>query len=100
MAAARLLDRPLVEREPHEREEPSFRACRELERPIVARAEPGVPVGLVEAEHEGARDAVAVHEACELFVAPDHPVDVRAEVGVGVEDLEVGGEIGAQALVP
>ena len=73
---------------------------RELERPVVAGPEAGMPVGLVEAEHEGPRDAVAVHGADQLLVAPDHPVDVRAEVGVGVEDLEVGGEIGAQTLVP
>ena len=99
-AAARLLDRALVEREPHERDEPAFRAGRELERPVVAGLEARVPVGLVEAEHEGPRDAVAVHGADQLLVAPDHPVDVRAEVGVGVEDLEVGGEIGAQTLVP
>ena len=60
-AAARLLDRPLVEREPHERDEAALRARGELERPVVAGAEAGMPVGLVEAEHEGARDAVAVH---------------------------------------
>ena len=88
-AAARLLDRPLVEREPHEWDEPALRARSELERPVVAGAESGVPVRLVEAEDEGARDAVAVQRAEELLVAADHPVDVRAEVRVGVEDVEV-----------
>ena len=99
-AAARLLDRPFVEREPHERDEPSVRARGELERPVVACAEAGMPVGLVEAEDEGPRDAVAVHRAEELLVASDHPVDVRAEVRVGVEDVQVGGQVGAQPLVP
>ena len=92
--------RHTYEREPHEGDEPTLRACGELERAVVAGAEAGVPVGLVEAEHEGARDPVAVHDADELLVAPDHPVDVRAEVRVGVEDLEVGGEVGAEPLVP
>ncbi len=55
-AAARLLDRPLVEREPHERDEAAVRARRELERPVVTGLEAGMPVGLVEAEHEGPRD--------------------------------------------
>jgi len=52
-------------------------------------------VGLVEAEHEGPRDAVAVHGADQFLGASDHPVDVRTEVGVGVEDLEIGREVGA-----
>ncbi len=99
-APARLLDRPLVEREPHERDEATGRACRELERPVVAGAEAGVPVGLVEAEDEGSRDAVAVHGAEELLVVAHHPVDVRAEVRVGVEDVQVDGESRAQPLVP
>ena len=34
----------------------------ERERAVVRRAEAGMAVGLVEAEHEGARDAVAVHD--------------------------------------
>ena len=99
-AAARLLDRPLVEREPHEGDQAALRAGRELERAIVAGLEARVPVGLVEAEHEGARDAVPVHRADQLLVAADHPVDVRAEMRVRVEDVELGREIGAQPLVP
>src|SRR4029077_17585083 len=53
-AAARFLDRSLVEREPDERGQPSVCARRELERPVVSRAEARVPVGLVEAEDVGA----------------------------------------------
>ena len=45
-----------------------------------------MPVGLVEAEHEGARDAVARLELLELVVVADHPVDVLTEVQVRVED--------------
>src|SRR5581483_11096048 len=52
-APARLLDRPLVEREPNEGDEPPLGARRELERAVVAGAEAGMPVGLVEAEDEG-----------------------------------------------
>ena len=87
-------------RMPHERDESALRAGRELERPVVAGLEAGASIGLVEAEHERARDAVAVHDPDQFLVTPDHSVDVRAEVGVGVEDLEIGREIGAQPLVP
>ena len=58
-AAARLFDGCLVQVEPDERDQPSFAARRELERAVVGGAEGRMPVGLVEAEHEGARDAVA-----------------------------------------
>ena len=76
-AAARLLDRPLVEREAHERDQPAVRARRELERAVVAGAEARVPVGLVEAEHEGsARRRSGPSSSIELLVAADHPVDV------------------------
>ena len=50
-----------------------------------------MPVGLVEAEHEAARDAVAVHHPLELLVVPDHPVDVVPEMGVRVEDVGAAG---------
>ena len=99
-AATRLLDRPLVEVEPHERDEPAVRARRELERPVVPGAEARVPVGLVEAEHVRARDAVAVHPAEQLVVDADHPVDVVAEMRVRVEDVEIGRQAGAHPLVP
>ncbi len=57
-AALRLLDRRLVQVEPHERDEPAVRALGERERAVVRGAERGVPVGLVEAEHERAGDPV------------------------------------------
>ena len=44
-AAVRLLDRPLVEREPHERDQPALGARGELERPVVARPEAGCRSG-------------------------------------------------------
>ena len=59
-AARRLLDRALAEVEPDERDEPALRALGEGERAVVGRAEGRMPVGLVEAEHEGARDAGAL----------------------------------------
>ena len=62
-AAARLLERRLVQVEPQERDQPPVRALGERERPVVRGAERRVPVGLVEAEHEGARDAVAAPSA-------------------------------------
>ena len=92
-AARRLLHRPLVEREPHERDQPALRARGELERPVVAGLEAGMTVGLVEAEHERPGDAVGVEQPDELLVAPDHPVDVVAEVRVRVEDLQAGRQV-------
>ena len=58
-AARRLLDRRLVQVEADERDQPALRALGERERPVVGGAEARMPVGLVEAEHERARDAVA-----------------------------------------
>ena len=55
-AAHRLLDRLLAQVEPDEGDEPSVRALRELERAVVRRAESRMPVRLVHAEHEAARD--------------------------------------------
>ena len=91
-AAVRLLDRRLVQVEPHERDEPALRARGEGERPVVRGAERGMPVGLVEAEHERARDAVVAHQRLELVVVADHAVDVVAEVEVRVEDLGAVGQ--------
>ena len=59
-----------------------------------------MPVGLVEAEHVRARHAIAVHPADELVVDADHPVDVVPEMRVRVEDVELGRQAGAYALVP
>ena len=52
-----------------------------------AARERRVAVGLVEAEHEGARDAVVVHQLEQLVVVADHAVDVVPEVQVRVEDV-------------
>ena len=67
--------------EPHERDEAALGASCELERAVVPGAEARLPVGLVETEDEGPRDAVFVHERRPLLYPPDDPVDVRAEVG-------------------
>ena len=58
-----------------------------------------MPVGLVEAEHERAADAVLVHHPEQLVRPSAHSVDVVAEMDVRVEDLEVGGKL-AQDLFP
>ena len=86
-AAGRLLDRRLVQVEPDERDQPAVRALGERERPVVGRGEAGVAVGLVEAEHEGARDPVVGHHLLERVVVADHAVDVVAEMEVHVEDV-------------
>jgi hypothetical protein len=64
-----------------------------LERPVVRRAKGWVSVGLVEAEEEGARDAVAIHDALELVVLPGHPVDVLSQMDMRVEDVGIGGKL-------
>ena len=58
-----------------------------------------MPVGLVEAEHEGARDAVLRHQGLELVVVADHPVDVVAEMQVSVEDVRARRKQRAQLAV-
>ena len=98
-AARRLLDRRLVQVEADERDQPAAAALRERERSVVRGAEAGVPVGLVEAEHEGARDAVARHQRLEAVVVADHPVDVEAEVQVRVEDVGALRQQAAELLV-
>jgi hypothetical protein len=90
-AALRLLERRLVQVEPDEGDEASAAPLGEGEGPVVRRPERRVAVGLVEAEHEGARRPVALHELYELLVVADHPVEIRAEVHVGVEELRSGG---------
>ena len=57
-----LVERPLRQVEAHEGEEPAVRPARVGERAVVRHAEAGLAVGLVEAEDEGARDAVAVED--------------------------------------
>ena len=52
-----------------------------------------MPVGLVHAEHEAARDPEAVEDPLELLVDAAEPVDVVPEVDVGVEDLGVFGQL-------
>ena len=99
-AALRFADRVLGQVEPNERNQPPLRSRREVERAFVAGAETRVAVGLVEAEHEAARDPVLVHAPHEVVVDPDHAVDVGAEMGMGVEDLCVAGELALQLLVP
>jgi hypothetical protein len=98
-AARRLLDRLLGEVEAHERDQAAARACGVLERPVVRRAEGRVPVDLVHAEHETARDPVAVVDPLEVVVDPVHPVDVVTEVDVGVEDLGAFGQLAPELLV-
>src|SRR5262249_32152457 len=99
-AARGLLDRRLREVEPDERDQPAPRALRERERAVVRRTEARMAVGLVHAEHERARDPVAVHEALELLVAAGHAVEVVAEMEVRVEDLGAFGQLAAELLVP
>ena len=60
----------------------------------------GVPVGLVEAEHERPGDPVAAHQLLEPVVVADHPVDVVPEVQMGVEDVRPVGKQAAQLVVP
>jgi hypothetical protein len=91
-AAGGLLDRGLVQVEADERDQPAGRALRELERAVVRRAERGVTVGLVEAEHEGPRDPVVRHQLLEPVVVADHPVDVGAQMEMRVEDVGAGRE--------
>ena len=80
-AALRLLDRRLVQVEPHERDQPAAGALGERERAVVRGAERRVAVGLVEAEHERARDPVLRHHLLEDVVVADHAVDVVARGG-------------------
>ena len=87
----------LVEVEAHERDEAAVGLLGEGERAVVRRAEGGMPVGLVEAEHERAADAVLVHHREQLFGKAAHAVDVATEVDVRVEDLDVCGKLAQDA---
>ena len=98
-ATGRLLDRIFPEVEPDERDQSPAGAPRLLERPVVGRSEGRVPVGLVHAEHEGARDAVALVDRLELLVDAGHAVDVVAKVNVGIEDLRVRRQLAGELLV-
>ena len=99
-AALRFADRVLGQVEPNERNQPPLRSRREVERAFVAGAETRVAVGLVEAEHEAARDPVLVHAADQVVVDAGHAVDVVPEVGVSVEDLSAVRQLAAELLVP
>ena len=75
-AASRLLDRALREVEANEWNEPPVRSLGIGERAVVRRAERRPAIRLVEAEHETARDAVAVEQPAQLVVVAPHAVDV------------------------
>ena len=94
-AARGLGDRVLGQVEPDERDEASLRALRKGQRAVVCGAEGRVPVGLVEAEHERARDSVSLLARDQLVEVADHPVDVGAEMDVRVEDLGARGQLRA-----
>ena len=98
--ARRLVDRILGEVEPDERDQPTGGAFGERQRPVVAGTEARMAVRLVQAENEAARDPVLVHAALELLVVAGHSVDVRTEVGVGIEDLGPFGQLAAKLVVP
>ena len=95
-APLRLSDRILGEVEADEGDHPAVRPLGERERPVVAGAESGVPVGLVQAEEEAPRDPVPVERLLELLEPADAAVDVGAEVCVRVEDVHTGRHFGPQ----
>src|SRR6266540_4134451 len=66
---------------------------------VVGSPEAGMPVGLVHAEHEGMRDAVAVCDLLELVVHAPEAVDVVSEMDVGVEDVGSLRQLALQLLV-
>ncbi len=99
-AARRLLDRALREVEADEGDEPPTGALGVLERAVVRGAESRVPVGLVEAEHECARDPEAPLDPLELLVVAAEAVEVGAEVDVRVEDVCAFGELAPELLLP
>jgi hypothetical protein len=92
-AAAGLVERRFVQVEAHEGDQAALASLGERERAVVRRREAWMTVVLVEAEHEGARDAVLRHQRFQLVVVADHAVDVVAEVEVRVEDV---GAVGKQ----
>ena len=98
--ACGLSDRVFGEVESDERDHPPLRSFGERQRPVVAGAEPGMPVRLVQTEHEAAGDAVLVHPPLQVLVDPDHAVDVGAEVRVGIGDVGALRQLPAKLLVP
>ena len=98
-AACRLLDRALVQVEPNEGDQAAAGARGERERPVVGGAEGGVAVGLVEAEHERARDSVRGHHPLARVVVADHAVYVVSQVQVRVEDVGARRDQALQLLV-
>ena len=92
-AAARLLDRCLVEVEADVRDELVGRRGRVGERAVVRGAERRVAIRLVEAEDERAHDPVRALDGEQLVAVADHAVDVLAEVGVRVDHRGVGREL-------
>ena len=93
-AAFGLLDRALLEIEPHERNDPVGVLRRVGERAVVRGREGRDAVGLVEAEGERAGDADPVEDRKHLVRPSAHPVDVVAEVGVSIEEDAVRGHVG------
>ena len=97
-AADRLLDRPLLEIEPHERDDPIRIRCCVRERAVIGGGEGRAAVGLVETERERAGDAELVEHREHLVGAAAHSVDVVAEMGVRIEEHAAFGDIGERAL--
>ena len=91
-AAPCLLDRPLVEVEPHERDDAIRMLCGVGERAVIRRRERGHPVGLVEAECERPADPDAIEHREHLVGSGAHPVDVVAKVRVRIEENGVIGQ--------
>ena len=58
-----------------------------------------MPVGLVEAEHEGARDPVCALDPQQLVEIAAHAVDVGAEMDVRVEELHVRRQLRAHDVL-
>ena len=99
-APSRLADRIFGEVEPYEWHQLSAASLGVGERPVVSGPEARVAVGLVEAEDEAARDPVLRHPALEVVVDAHHPVDVRPEMHVRVEDVRAVRQLAAQLVVP
>jgi hypothetical protein len=98
-AARRLLDRALRQVEADEGHELAAASLRKGERAVVGGAEARVPVGLVEAEHERARDPVRPLDPQQLVEIAAHAVDVGAEMDVRVEDLGPRRQLRAHELL-
>src|SRR2546430_1436854 len=95
-ATFRLRDGLLGQVEARKGNETAVRTLGERERTVVPCTEARMAVGLVEAEHVGARDSERIHRRDQLVVMADHPVDVVAEVRVRVEEIRACGQLVAQ----